>query len=48
MNKRKTKQERREQLAQKLKTKKKLGATLAGQIKRTQTTKKYAGTVKKI
>jgi hypothetical protein len=47
MNKYKTKQERREQIARKLKSKKKSGATLAGQIKHTQVVKKYAGSVKR-
>ncbi len=36
------KAEKREQLATKLKTKTRRGATLSGQIKRAQTAKKYA------
>ncbi|MDD5289637.1 MAG: hypothetical protein PHT40_00370 [Patescibacteria group bacterium] len=43
-----TKAERREQLARKLKLKKKKGGTLSGQLLRLKTQKNLAGTAKKM
>jgi len=39
----KTKQEKREEIARKIKLKKKKGGTLSGQILRTRTSKNYEG-----
>ena len=44
----KTKQEKRETISRKKIVKSKKGGTLAGQISKTRTAKKYAGTVKKM
>ena len=44
----KTKQEKREEHNKKLKEKEKRGATLAGQILRTKTVKKYLGQARKM
>jgi len=43
MSRLKTKQQKRELIATKIKLKKKLGATLASQIKHAQITKQHAG-----
>ncbi|MFH1890317.1 MAG: hypothetical protein ABIJ91_01985 [Candidatus Kuenenbacteria bacterium] len=44
----KTKQEKREEQAEKIKNKQKRGATLGGQILRVKTVQKYAGSGKKM